>query len=479
MIYYSTNRPNKPNGTLIRVHLANGTQEEIVSDLVSLVAISPDEKQIVYIKSAVYWQLYIANIDGSGERVLAKRDQKNAWFESWGSNFSWSPDGRLIAICGGRIGEKGKRIRELILINAADGSEQIVPTRDWNYLHDVRWLPDQTGFIVGARETQAAPFQLWHISYPDGAARRITNDTNHYRDIALSPDSRLLLTNQNFPNMNIWLAPLDAPERARQITFGNAAEDGEFGIAFTPNGKIIYTSPRGGNVDLWQMNADGSEQKQLTKNAGEWNARPQVTSDGRYIVFVSTRSGTRQIWQMDANGGNPKQLTEVFLADYPNLSPDGEWIYFAMNESNKPFIAKIPFHDGEPVRVSKTPYSANAPLVLPDGKLIFHTIYEEGAAQPWRTALMSAETGEQLKSFDFFFGGYGNWGADSKSIIFFINGAAAHNLFQMSLDESQKKQLTNFESGHFKAFAVSPDRKQIAISRGHPSVEAVLLENFR
>jgi Tol biopolymer transport system component len=65
-------------------------------------------------------------------------------------------------------------------------------------------------------------------------------------------------------HLNIWLAPRDAPERARQISFGSAAEDGMWGLAFTPAGKIIYSSPRGGAVDLWQMDADGGEQKQLT-----------------------------------------------------------------------------------------------------------------------------------------------------------------------------------------------------------------------
>src|SRR5207253_2064044 len=100
--------------------------------------------------------------------------------------------------------------------------------------------------IVLARETEASPFQLWYVSYPDGATRRITNDTNGYRDISLSPDSRRLVTNQEFLNFNLWLAPLDDLAKAEQITFGSRAADGYYGIAFTPDGKIIYTSPRDG-----------------------------------------------------------------------------------------------------------------------------------------------------------------------------------------------------------------------------------------
>ena len=50
-----------------------------------------------------------------------------------------------------------------------------MPTPEWNYLDDVRWLGDGRGFIVSARETEASPYQLWHVAYPDGATRRITH----------------------------------------------------------------------------------------------------------------------------------------------------------------------------------------------------------------------------------------------------------------------------------------------------------------
>ena len=474
MIYYVTNRPEKANGTLVRVPLAGGTIEEVVSNIVSPVAFSPDEKQISFINGDD-GQLRIANIDGSGERILAKREPGKGWFESWNSGMSWSPDGSLIAICGGRYVDGGKKVYQLILINTADGSEQTVPIPAWNYLDDVRWLNDGSGFLVVARETEASPWQIWQVSYSDGATRRITGDTNDYVDIALSPDSRLLVANQYFQNLNIWTAPFDEMPKAKQITFGNRASDGIYGIGYTPDGKIIYTSLRTGNLDLWQMNADGGEQMQLTKNNGEVNARPQVTPDGRFIIFVSTRTGTRQIWRMDADGRNPKQLTDVFNADSPGLSPDGKWIYFTLNDGEKAYIAKISIDGGAAVHISKTPHNVGFRSISPDGKLIFHQIYEKGSAQPWRMALMSAETGLQIKVFAD--NSEGLWGADSNSIIY-VKEPARTNIFRMPLNESEEQQLTNFESGYIRVFAISPDRKQIAISRGNPSSEAVLLENF-
>lgn len=477
MIYYITSRPNKPNGTLVRVPLSNTAAiEDVVSNVISPVAFSPDEKQMTFINGDE-GQLYIANIDGGGERVLARRDPKKGWFESWGSRMSWSPDGKLIAVCGGKYDENGKKSFELILINAADGSEQIVPIPNWNYLDDVAWLSDRKGLIVVARETEAAPFQIWQISYPEGAARRITNDTNDYGDIALSPDSRLLIVNQYFQNLNIWLMPFDKTRTAEQITFGNRATDGIYGIAFAPGGKIIYTSLRSGNLDLWQMNADGSEPKQLTKNAGEINSKPQVTPDGRYIVFVSSRTGAKQIWRMDADGANPKQLTDVFSANDPVVSPDGGWVYFSIME-DKHSVAKVSIKGGEITRVSQTPHSIGVQSVSPDGKLILCNMYERGSADPWKNVLLSAETGLQIKTFTKSFGGV--WGADADSIIYSQSGfPTTSNIFRMRLDESGNEQLTNFDGAYIRNFAVSPDYKQIAVSRGNPSIEAVLLTNFQ
>lgn len=128
--------------------------------------------------------------------------------------------------------------------------------------------------------------------------------------------------------------------------------------------------------------------------------------------------GAKQIWRMDADGGNPKQLTDVFRADHPGLSPDGKWIYFSFyTQDARVFVAKIPIDGGAAARVSKTSKRAGVPLISPDGKLIFYEIYEEGSAQPWQKALMSAETGEHLKIFAFQVGNFVGWGRDSNSIF--------------------------------------------------------------
>ena len=476
-IYFATTRPNKPNRTLVRVLSSGGAAEEIAYNVVSPFAFSPDEKQVVFINGDKS-DLHIAATDGSGDRVLARREAKKGWFESWGSNLSWSAVHNLIAVCGARYGADGKPHYKLLLINPADGAESVVPTPEWNYLDDVRWLGDGSGFIVTAKETEASPYQIRRVSYPDGATQNVTNDLDDYTNLALSPDSRRILTNRHLAHLNLWLAPLDAPERAKQISFGSAAEDGMWGMAFAPDGKIIYTSPRDGAIDLWQMNL-GGEPKQLTKNAGEWNSRPSLTPDGKTIVFASKRSGREQIWRMDADGGNPRQLTDELWAGEPSLSPEGAEVYFKIDDGERAYIAKIPLAGGAPVRVSKTPHnSVGGPSPSPDGKFIFCQFYDRDSSQPWKSGILDAGTGELIRVFDSFIGGTVVWTPDSKTIIYNIRHDA--NLWRISLEENSPPQpLTNYESGGaIRTFAVSPDFKQFAVSRGTATYEAVLLENF-
>jgi Tol biopolymer transport system component/DNA-binding winged helix-turn-helix (wHTH) protein len=473
-LYYGASLKDAPNGTIIRANLADGTTQKITSDVINEFALSPDEKQIAFINDK--GRLLLAQTDGSGERILAERDGKKAWFTAWGSNMSWSPDGSIIALCGEERDAEGRPKPQLIAVSTRDGSERIIAAPDLNHMEDAVWFHDQSALLVIARETETAPFQIWRVTYPSGEMARVTNDLNSYDDIALSPDSRQLIAQQQFDNMNLWATSLDAPDRLTQLTFGNATEDGRNGIVFTPDDKIIYTSPRDGNVDLWQMSTDGSEQKQLTKNAGDYNGRPVVTPDGRFIVFTSSRSGRNQIWRMEMDGSNARQLTDAdYPAIQPSLSPDGNWVFFKL-EDKSDSIWKISIEGGEAERVAKTDH-VWSPAVSPDGKLIAYQFYDEGSAKPWKVGVMSAETGETVKTFDVFcFRHLTAWTADSTSLIY-VSGDQK-DLWQLPIEDGKPSRLTNFENGQINFFAVSANFKQFVLSRGNPSSETVMLQNF-
>ena len=477
-VYHHRWEIGHPNRTIFRVPVIGGEPQLIAYDTVSPLTFSPDQQRIAFVRGRAGGQsIILANSDGSGEEKILSSRSGTTGYESWGSDLSWSPDGKRIAICGGRI-INDRYTYELIEVNVADGSERIIAAPGWNYLDDVAWLSDQSGLIVRARETHASPWQIWHVSYPNGDPRRITNDLSDYDDVSLSADSRFLVVKKIVGNWNIWLTNFEDTGRANQITLGGTAADGAYGVAFTSDGKIIYTSPRDGNTDLWSMNADGSEQRQLTKNAGESNSWPSLTSDGRSIIFVSTRSGTWQIWRMDPDGGNPQQLTHSGIAQNPFLSPDGAWIYFTFVDEQKHFIAKIAVNGGEPTITKQSALSnIYAGPISPDGKLVCVGFYDAPSKQPWKNGVMSVESGELLKTFDSF-RIVGGWTKDSKSLIVVRDVDQRSNLWLQPIDGGEPRQLTKFDGGMIRSFAVSPDFKQIAVSRGNPSAEAILISTF-
>ena len=217
------------------------------------------------------------------------------------------------------------RKQTVIEVSVKDGSEKPITSHRWLQVGRLAWLRDGSGLIITAAE-RLDLFQIWHLSYPGGEARRITNDdSKNYRGVSITADASALATTQQDEQSSIWIAPDGDVSRAQRITRGRY--EGRYGVAWTPDGRIVYHSFASGNEDIWIMNADGSSQSQLTVDPGADDNCCEVSPDGRYIVFRSERGdGFSSIWRMDRDGGNPKQLTRD--GNQPTVSPDGKWVIY-------------------------------------------------------------------------------------------------------------------------------------------------------
>jgi hypothetical protein len=92
-----------------------------------------------------------------------------------------------------------------------------------------------------------------------------------------------------------------------------------------------------------------------------------VSPDGRNIFFTSDRAGHSNIWRVDADGSNLRQLTSGAGEFYPQTTPDGQWIIYQRDEV-EPTLWKVPAVGGDAVVVSQT--RAVRPAVSPDGRMI-------------------------------------------------------------------------------------------------------------
>ena len=134
--------------------------------------------------------------------------------------------------------------------------------------------------------------------------------------------------------------------------------------------KILFTSARDGNREVYIMNPDGSEQIRLTQHP-ENDMSAVWSPTGEQILFVSDRDGARDLYLMDADGSNVRRVfkTEikgVTYRDYPTWSPDGKQIAYMHINWDKDIYAVYIATLGEQEEEELT-FEGFYPVWSPDG----------------------------------------------------------------------------------------------------------------
>ena len=469
-VFYVVGTSNEATGTLYQVPVLGGTPRKLFTGIKSSISFSPDGKQIAYFD---FYEdedrLMIANADGSGQRQLAMRHGDEYFFLGDFSNVSWSPDGKTLAT---PVASTSENYMSVATVSVATGELRFLTPRRWLEVRQVVWF-DSHAVLATAEEREGESFSVWQISYPSGAAQKLTNDLNSYPTISLTADAGLIAAVKTELDNNIWMMPAFDASRATQITQGRNLVGRP---AWTPDGKLIYPvkAPVGG--DLYLVDLIHGSRKQLTADAGD-NVEPSVSPDGRYIVFMSDRTGVPHIWRMDIDGANVRQLTFKQYDEDPNISPDGQWIAY-MSCMNKCTVWKVGIEGGSPMQV--TDKYSESPTFSPDGKQIACTYLEQPNAQ-FKFAILPSDGGPPAKTFTFPVGVKTNlrWTADGRALIYGVTQKGVTNLWAQPIDGSPPKQLTNFASERIFGFDVSRDGKQVALSRGTQTSDVVLISNFK
>ena len=92
--------------------------------------------------------------------------------------------------------------------------------------------------------------------------------------------------------------------------------------------KVVFTSRRDGNSEIYSMNPDGSDQKNLTQHRAQ-DVAPVWSPTGEQILFHSDRDGIADLYLMDPDGTNVRQVFKKLIGrELPTWSPDGKAVAY-------------------------------------------------------------------------------------------------------------------------------------------------------
>ena len=473
-IYYSVNENlgrNKPAvSTLYKVSVLGGASREILRDIDSPAAISPDETGLAFIRrhrESKETALVLADVEGGNERSLAIREPESG-FTSGG--VSWSPDGELLSATVLHR-ENNQASVQVLVVNAATGEQRIVSHEDWISAGQTIWLKDGSGILVVAygAKSPALNDELWVVPYPEGKARFVANGVNGRYGISLNAETNSLVAVKSSKFACFLTAPVDNLRKNTHVLTTISDECPlPFGADWTNDGLIVYSATDDGNANIFTMSEDGGERKQLTSDAGA-EISPKLSADGRFLTFMSNRTGQMDVWRSDANGTNAVRLTTSGNVRDSIISPDGEAVFYLVQdaESKVETLWRVSIGGENPTRL--TGRTTRSPRISPDGKTIACYI-SNPETNAMMLALLSAETGEVLKypatpqhdDIPFL-----DWSKDGESLFVVLQREKPFSLWRLPLNGNQPELLREWPNDAIFRLAISRDGERVFYEVGN------------
>jgi eukaryotic-like serine/threonine-protein kinase len=480
---------DKGVGTLFQISTLGGTPKKLLNDVDSKVTFSPDGKQIAFRRRDAVTgieSIFIANSDGTNEKsFISSRDLGIKAFKE----VAWSPRGIGLLISGGGDVMPDEIVKSrLMLVTLAEKRIAKFGEKDWLNANSFYWTKDKSSLLMLAKSTEQEPAQIWQISYPEGTEiKRLTNDSSGFETMSYSPEADIITAAKQSTFSSLWSFNPTSKELA-QITTDNKSLLGATGFEFTPDGRILTSEVENNKSNLVLLTEDGKEEKSLTAN-DSFNGQAVISPDGRFVVYSAAKNEMVSLWRIDIDGANALQLTkpENEYDSRPQITADGKFIIFERRSADftKSSLLKIPIEGGEPLPlVTDDKQMQILPKLSDDGKfLVYSTMSFDKANTRFNRSVkvhtMNGNTpGELKKSFDTYFGFNYRFTPDGKNLTY-INQTGVPNIFNVPLDGNAPKQLTNFNSGHTVNFAWSKDGKKLYIVRAIINSELLLLKNSR
>ncbi len=248
---------------------------------------SPEQPLLAFTRGGDLWTV---RDDGTGARLLLRRGYAPVW----------SPDGSRIAFVSQRSGN------EEIWVAHADGSRPQRLTRSPGPDLSPAWSAD------GRQLAWSRDREIWTMRADGGGKRRVVGKAQawHEHHSPTWHGRTIVYSSNRVSNFNAELFRVGvAGTGTKRLTFtkGSDAVLGDDGMPdFSPDGqRIVFSSNRDRNGEVYVMNADGSKQRRVTRKEGD-DFSPRFSPDGRRIAFTALPGS---VYLVNADGTGLRRLT--------------------------------------------------------------------------------------------------------------------------------------------------------------------------
>jgi Tol biopolymer transport system component len=522
--------------------LAGGGEAPLTSGPDGRARFSPDGASLLFIRDLGTKQaLYRIGLVGGEPRAIL--DDCTA--------ADWSPDGRQIAFLRGGTGDATQHAR-LEVLDLASGRETLLADEGKRIVHSPRWSPDgrwiaySSGSYAGSdwqvRAAQPASgrkkeicalspgYQIGGISWAgDGEAIFFVQSPNLMGDVS-GMGSRVIRGDPGSGRRRtlfwsdglVWttssvseVTPTDVLSQGRLVfsrrqrrqnlreiairegalSTGTVLAEGsaiDRQPVYSPDGKrILFSSNRSGNLDLWTLERQSGAVRQLTDDpAQDWD--PAWTPDGKQIVWSSDRAtGHLEVWIANADGSGARQVThDGVSAQNPTTTPDGRWIVYWSGDPAKLGVWKI-HPDGSGATRVQTGYPTT-PETSPDGRYFLYVDQGGGLSLRNTIHVFEVESGKQV-SFTIevrytigapaIIWGRARWSRDGKRIYFVgenekgLSGIYVQDFAPGRDTAATRRPVAGFSREWVsESFGLSPDGASLVLSASQDTASIMVAD---
>jgi TolB protein len=254
-------------------------------------------------------QIYVMDLDGSNQVRITYDPASDV-------DPDVSPNGKRIVFTSNQTGNN-----DIFVLDRSGEMRNMTnnpATDEW-----ARFSPNGKRIVFGSNR-DGGVFEIYVMNADgSGTARRLTDPPVLSRYASWSPDGEQIVFRRG---IDIYKMDTDGDNAPKALTSETAPSFAQMPV-FSPDGRYIaFMSLREGYCSVFRMNADGSEQVNLTPKdpdvpSTSWCSRaPSWSADGDEIYFMSFRpstNGTNQIFVMNMDGTNVRQLTNTGVNGSP------------------------------------------------------------------------------------------------------------------------------------------------------------------